>query len=311
MRWRKVVPTALGIGALAALTYGVAYERNRWTLRRYDVPVLALDAEPLRVLHLSDLHLLPHQRRKQAWIRSLAALDPDLVVVTGDLLGSADALAAVNDALTPLFDYPGAFTFGNSDYFGPVLKSPLAYVSASAHSKQGEQMPSKELSAMLTAAGWLDLNNHRTTIKAGGRAVEVSGVDDPHLERDGYLRVAGPVVESADVHIGLLHAPEPRLIDNFSDDGFELILAGHTHGGQVCIPGYGAIVTNSGIDRDKVKGLHRWRGDSWLHVSAGLGTSPKAPIRFACPPEASLLTLVSAPESRDPAITTVGRVRAS
>ena len=76
-------------------------------------------------------------------------------------------------------------------------------------------------------------------------------------------------------------------------DGFSLLLAGHTHGGQVCVPGVGALVTNCGLDRRMAKGLHRWPGTpAWLHVSAGLGTHPTAPIRFACRPEASLLTLI-------------------
>jgi predicted MPP superfamily phosphohydrolase len=83
------------------------------------------------------------------------------------------------------------------------------------------------------------------------------------------------------------------VLDAMAADGFELLLAGHTHGGQVCVPLVGALVTNCGLDRRMAKGLHRWPGSgAWLHVSAGLGTSPTAPVRFACPPEASLLTLV-------------------
>ena len=71
-------------------------------------------------------------------------------------------------------------------------------------------------------------------------------------------------------------------------DGFDLLLAGHTHGGQVCVPGFGALVTNCGLPRSMAKGLHRWPGsDAWLHVSAGLGTHPTAPVRFACRPEAT------------------------
>ena len=93
---------------------------------------------------------------------------------------------------------------------------------------------------------------------------------------------------------GIAHAPEPRVIDAYTADGVELLLAGHTHGGQVCLPGFGPIVTNCGIDRARARGLSRYGSagnEAWLHVSAGIGTSPYAPIRFACRPEATLLTL--------------------
>jgi predicted MPP superfamily phosphohydrolase len=104
--------------------------------------------------------------------------------------------------------------------------------------------------------------------------------------------VAGRVDASADVHIGVTHSPEPRILDGMASDGFTLLLAGHTHGGQVCVPGVGALVTNCGLDRRMAKGLHRWSAGAWLHVSAGLGTHPTAPVRFACRPEATMLTLV-------------------
>jgi len=119
----------------------------------------------------------------------------------------------------------------------------------------------------------------------------MAGTDDPHLGRDRYGRVAGPADPSAGLRLGVTHSPEPRILDAFAADGYELVLAGHTHGGQLRLPGIGAIVTNCGIDRGRVRWLSRW-DDSWLHVSAGLGTSPYAPVRFCCPPEATLLKLV-------------------
>ena len=95
------------------------------------------------------------------------------------------------------------------------------------------------------------------------------------------------------VRLGLTHSPEPRVLDAMAADGFDLLLAGHTHGGQVGVPGVGALVTNCGLDRRMARGLHRWPDSTaWLHVSAGLGTHPTAPVRFACRPEATLLTLV-------------------
>lgn len=288
----RLTASTAALGA-ATLAYASLVERNLFTLRRYDVPVLPADAEPLRILHLSDLHMTPNQDRKQRWVASLAALDPDLVVVTGDNMAHPDAVPGVLRALQPLLDYPGAFVFGSNDYTGPVWKNPFSYFLPDREYRDGAALPYEELRSVFTSAGWADLNNARTTLKAGGRLVELAGVDDPHIEQDDYSLVAGAVSEAADLSLALTHSPEPRVLDEMAADGFDLMLAGHTHGGQVCVPGVGALVTNCGLPRSMAKGLHRWPGsDSWLHVSAGLGTHPTAPVRFACPPEASILTLI-------------------
>jgi uncharacterized protein len=295
MRKRTVLRLAAGTAALGAATlaYASLIERNMFTLRRFDVPLLAPDAEPLRILHLSDLHMMPGQRRKQAWVASLAATDPDLVLVTGDNLAHPDAVPGALRALQPLLDYPGAFVFGSNDYTGPVWKNPLRYFRSDREYLQGVDLPFEDLREVLVGAGWADLNNARTAVKAGGRLVELVGVDDPHIERDDYSLVAGPVSAEADVSVGLAHSPESRVLDDMATDGFDLLLAGHTHGGQVCVPFVGALVTNCDLDRSMARGLHRWpESEAWLHVSAGIGTHPTAPVRFACPPEASLLTLI-------------------
>lgn len=290
MRWSRILAGGVALGA-ATLAYASLVERNLFTLRRFDVPVLDEAAEPLRILHISDLHLTPGQRRKQDWVASLAGTDPDLVIVTGDNLAHPLAVPAALRALGPLLDYPGAFVFGSNDYRGPKLKNPLGYFDRDRPYEQGVELPWPQLRDALVAAGWANLNNARTTLKAGGRSIELAGVDDPHIAQDAYQ--SSPVDPSSDVHLALTHSPEPRVLNAFAADGFALMLAGHTHGGQVCVPGYGALVTNCGLPTKLAKGLHRWPGfDSWLHVSAGLGTSPTAPIRFACLPEASILTLV-------------------
>ena len=295
MRTRTALRLA-GTGVLlggGTLGYAALVERNLFTLRRYDVPVLAPDAEPLRVLHLSDLHMMPGQRRKQDWVAALVATDPDLVVTTGDNLAHPDAVPAVQRALAPLLELPGAFVFGSNDYRGPVFKNPFTYFFDNRPYRQGVDLPTEELRDALTGAGWLDLNNARTVLKAGGRTVELVGVDDPHVARDDYAAVTGPATGDADVHLGLTHSPEPEILHRMAADGLDLLLAGHTHGGQVRVPGVGALVTNCGLDRRMARGLHRWPGSAaWLHVSAGLGTHPTAPVRFACRPEASLLTLI-------------------
>jgi predicted MPP superfamily phosphohydrolase len=95
--------------------------------------------------------------------------------------------------------------------------------------------------------------------------------------------------------VGVTHAPYCHVLDGFVADGATLLLAGHTHGGQICLPNGRPIVTNCDLPQELARGLHRYpegaEGKSWLHVSAGLGTSPYSPVRIFCRPEATLLEL--------------------
>jgi predicted MPP superfamily phosphohydrolase len=300
VRWFTAVPTAAVATGAAVTAYASLYERTRWTLRRFDVPVLAPGSAPLSILQLSDLHMTAGQRSKQQWIRSLAALQPDLVIDTGDNLAGFDAVGPTLGALEPLLDLPGAFVMGSNDYYAPRPKNPLKYFQKNHKRVHGEKLPWGDLRDGLEKRGWIDLTNARGELTVDGRRIVFAGVDDPHLRLDRYDRVAGPADRGADLRIGLSHSPEPRVLDRFATDGYDLLLCGHTHGGQLRVPFYGALVTNCGIDRERARWLHRWAAPTpqrpagtWLHVSAGLGTSPYAPVRFACPPEATLLTLTA------------------
>jgi predicted MPP superfamily phosphohydrolase len=290
--------TVLGIG------YASVIERNAFVVRAVTMPVLTPGSSPLRVLHLSDIHMRPTQRYKQAWLRELARLDPDLVVNTGDNLAHPKAVPAVVQALGDLLSVPGVFVFGSNDYFGPRLKNPANYLAKPTHRVHGVPLPWQDLRAAFTERGWLDLTHNRREFEVAGLRIGAAGVDDPHIDRDRYDTIAGPASPAANLRLGLTHSPEPRVLDRFAADGYQLVMAGHTHGGQLCLPFYGALVTNSGLDRSRVKGASRWGANMQLHVSAGIGTSPFAPLRFCCRPEATLLTLVAAPTGgRDSAST--------
>jgi len=296
MSAQLAVPVGVGAGVAVGVTaYAWAVERKAFRLRRVDVPVLPVGSPALRVLHLSDLHATAGQPWKVDWVRRLADLEPDLVVDTGDNLGGADGVGPALDALGPLLERPGAFVPGSNDWFGPRPKNPARYLLPDTGRRfHGEPLPWGELRSAFTDSGWLDLTHRRTSLSLRGLTVELAGVSDAHLQADHYERVAGPVDPAADVALGLSHTPEPRVLDGFAADGFALVLSGHTHGGQLRVPGFGALVTNCGLDRRRARGLSRWSEGTWLHVSAGLGTSRYAPVRFACPPEATLLTLVAA-----------------
>ena len=308
--WARAALGVVGAGA-GTVAYAAGIERRHWTLREATLPVLPPGTRPLKVLHVSDLHMTPGQRSKQRWVAGLADLEPDLVVDTGDNLAHVKAVPAVLAAFEPLLSLPGLFVFGSNDYFGPTFKNPARYLVRSWQKRvHGGTLPWRDLRAALIERGWLDATHARLTIDVAGVTVAVAGVDDPHIKRDRYDLVAGPPDPTATLKLGLTHSPEPRVLDAFAADGYDLVLAGHTHGGQLCLPFYGAIVTNCGIDRSRARGASRWGTHMRLHVSAGLGTSPYAPARFCCPPEASLLTLVARPETADAAPTTPAKASA-
>lgn len=295
--------TGAGATAGAALTAYALWEARQYTLRRVEVPVLPASARPVKVLHLSDIHMTPGQRRKQEWLNGLALLRPDLVVNTGDNLAHRDAVPVVTASLGALLDVPGVFVLGSNDYFEPSVRNPLRYVlpDDGRRSTHTPKLPWPALRDAFAAAGWADLTNRRDTVKVGDLTFAFAGVDDPHLGYDRLGDVAGPADAHADVRLGVAHAPYLRVLDRFAEDGYDAVLAGHTHGGQVCLPGLGALTTNCDLEPARAKGLHRHPaasrpgdpGSSWLHVSAGVGTSPYARIRVACRPEATLLTLTS------------------
>lgn len=294
--------TAVGVAGIA---YAAGFEARSFRLRRLTVPVLPHGMRPLRVLQVSDIHMVSGQRKKRAWLQSLAGLRPDFVVNTGDNLSDPEGVPETLDALGPLMEYPGVYVFGSNDYYGPTLRNPARYLLEKSQGKHGlngnaaavgvVHNPWEDLRAAFDAAGWVGLTNTRGRLKLEGYELAFTGLDDPHIKRDRYEKVAGGPEKDADLSLAIVHAPYLRALDAFTRDNYPLILAGHTHGGQLRIPFYGALVTNCDLDTDRARGLSTYEAGghvSYLHVSAGCGTSRYTPVRFACPPEATLLTLV-------------------
>lgn len=273
------------------LSYAL-WEARQYTLRSVTVPVLPRPGQ-LRILHLSDLHLTARTEHRVRWVAGLSALEPDLVVVTGDFLSSPEGVDRVGPALGGLLDVPGVFVLGSNDYFAAKPINPAKYVRGpSKKYRKATRLDTPRMLKTLTAGGWAPLNNDTAAMEISGFKLAFAGTGDAHHGLDRYETVAHTWPADADVRIGVTHAPYLRVLDAMTDDGADLLFAGHTHGGQVCRPDGLALVTNCDIDPARAKGLSR-HGDAWLHVSAGLGTNPYTPIRVACRPEATLLTLTA------------------
>lgn len=299
-----------GLGALAAgaAAWGALVERENFRVRRDTLPVLDPGSEPIRVLHLSDLHIAPWHSSTIAWVRELVELRPDVIVGTGDFLGHTDGLSALTEALMPFRGIPGVVTHGSNDRVEPRIKNPFSYVlkpSTPESHHEGSLMDFAGLQELYRTLGWTEIDNGVAHMTVRGSALEWVGVGDAHYGLDDLPRIPGLLDEAREgadsastslTTLGVTHAPYSRVLNTLQNHGAEVIFAGHTHGGQVCLPGGHALTTNCDLPRSMASGVHvRTHAGkaTYLEVSAGLGTSIYAPIRLFCPPEAVLVTLVA------------------
>lgn len=314
LRATGALAAAAATAGAAAATYGTLVEQHWYRLRRVRVPgaLRSPTPRPLRILHVSDLHLDPPQAERVEFLERLGDHDVDLAVATGDLLGSEHAEDATVDALAPLTadGTPGLVVLGSHDLFAPTPKSPLSYFTRPEMRVHGPPLNTGRLVRGLSGRGWTVLRDDATVVDTPLGRIAAGGIDDPHLSETVLPRMADvhpdgepPEGRGADgsprdcpeghlLHLGLTHAPYRTALDLLVDADHDLLLAGHTHGGQVRIPVVGALTTNCDLPRYRARGLSRWRG-AWLHVSPGLGTSPFAPFRFACRPEATILEVTA------------------
>ena len=292
--WLLLATAVLGSIALWSMTIS----RWRFAIVRSEAAVLPAGSQSIRVLHISDIHMAPWQKRKQRFISRLIAEKPDLVVNTGDNLGHKNVVDETIAALNPLLHVPGVFVNGSNDYFAPRFKSPLAYLFKPLTPKQERPLDTAKLTGEFEANAWRNLNNTHSSLTVNDVKIAFLGVDDAHLNLDDLdsLEQTAAVRAKADLVIGVTHAPYRRVIEAMAENDVGILFAGHTHGGQVRFPFIGALTTNSDLPNKHAKGLSAWSFDKrvmLLSVCAGLGNSIFAPIRWFNRPEVRLITLVA------------------
>jgi predicted MPP superfamily phosphohydrolase len=285
----QIVAAIAGGGALCVL-YGVFVERRWFRLRRYRLAILPTDGpEAVTILHLSDLHFVRNDAKKA---RFLASLPPaDVTVVTGDFLAEPEAVERTVEAVRPTQGRLASwFVLGSNDYFVPVPLNYTAYFRRRRKPRRPPPGRGDDLARLLVADGWHDLTNSRHEVALDGLPIELLGLDDAHIRWQDYR----PAPRRAPERFGVAVMHSPDSAPEAAALGYDLVVAGHTHGGQVRLPFVGALITNSSMPRRLVSGLIRM-GSATLHTSPGLGTSKFAPFRFLCRPEATLLELSRSP----------------
>ncbi len=284
---RRLVASGAALGA-AGLAYALTEARS-FRLQEHRLPIRP-GAPRVTVLHLSDIHLKERDRAKTRWLASLPerlGITPDLVFATGDLIEDPTGIDPLVDALGRLEATWGRwYVLGSHDYLHSTFPGFLKYFTGNRDVTRTRPADTPRLEHALAAAGWRPLTNTSEVVDTAAGRIRLSGVDDPYIHRDD-TRHLGRRPDDV-LAIGLMHAPE--VVSEYVLRGYDLVLAGHTHGGQVRVPLAGAVVTNSALPAALAAGPRRV-GSSWLHVSPGLAQGKFVPLRFNCPPEATLLTL--------------------
>ncbi len=250
---------------------------------------MAAKCPRLSVLHVSDTHMKAGDRTLQRFLERVPdelGAAPDLVLATGDFVENDEAIDPLVETLGRLDARLGRFyVLGSHDYYQSRFHAYTKYFTG-RRPVNTDPADTERLEMGLREKGWRSLVNSSETLDVAGDVVRLTGVDDPYIKRHRTEHISREPGDA--VAIGLMHAPD--LVSEFSLAGFDLVLAGHTHGGQVRVPLVGAVVTNCTIPAALAGGLSRV-GATWLHVSPGLGTGRFSPIRFNCPPEVTLLLL--------------------
>ena len=278
---------------IAALALGgaIAYPflETRWYRVNRLSAIVDRPIPPLRVLHISDTHLVGRDRALLRFLHRLPAKvgEIDIVAATGDLIEDNSGIGPITTALNNLqARIARCYVLGSHDYYQARFQSYLKYFRNKELPVNAPHADTAELERRLTEAGWISLTNRTEVVNSPDGGIRLSGVDDPFLGRHSTTHISRAAGET--LAIGLAHSPD--VVSEWLLNGFDLVLSGHTHAGQVRVPGIGALVTNSALPASLAGGLHRI-GNAWLHVSPGLGTGRFAPIRFNCRPEVTVLEI--------------------
>lgn len=239
----------------------------------------------LRILHLSDLHLSHPESHKIDFLRKATEAPYDLVVITGDIFENYSGLEYASRILARQPRLGAYAVLGNHDYYDyTMIHRTVGRVFRRWRSPK-EKRNVKPIISALESAGIKVLQNSSITLPE--EKIHIVGIDYPGI-RDEHLHRLVSTAPDDHLKLTLMHMPER--LDRLHKAGVHIAFGGHTHGGQVRMPFYGALITNSDLPRHEASGLI-WRGATAIHVSRGVGADPRTNFRLFCPPHGSVIEL--------------------
>ena len=262
--WGDRVLFATATVGITLLAYGRWIEPRRVEITRVAVPALAADAAPIRIIHLSDIHTPTNLAAQRRLASLVAPLDPDVIAFTGDGVNARNALPAFRGTMRELAAIAPTYGVrGNTDRVAI-----------------GETKP-------FEGTGVREAGVHAESLVVRGTRLRLLGAS---AESNRGMASALRRSSSGDaVVVVLSHSPD--YATDFIEWGADIVLAGHTHGGQVALPRYGAIWTASNFGKRYERGLYAIDG-GWLYINRGIGMERKLPkIRIGARPEITLIEL--------------------
>ena len=277
------------LGSLAVGAYGVFIEPYRLRVRRVRLPLLSphTPGVAIRILHITDLHMRSGDKRRVRMLQQLACLEPDLLLLTGDLIhGGRDPDAEIEtvlEALAPIRARHGAYAvLGNHDH---VRRHRIKSWFGQPHRFHDTTQLVRTLESQRVRV----LTNTHANVTVNGQPLTLFGVDDPFTWLDDIRRATTGAPRDT---TRLLLAHTPDVVRTLDTERFDLILCGHTHGGQVRLAESIVWHTNTRVPLPRNAGLMQV-GGHLIYCSAGVGVS-MLPIRLNCPPEVGWIELVAA-----------------
>lgn len=294
MNWieKSFTPKKMGFftGAALALGYAVYYYASRIESRRYQFEKLRINTagggkKLLKVLHLSDLHLSAPETHKIDFLQSITDADYDLVFLTGDIF---EDLSGIQYASKLLARQPrlGAYAvLGNHEYYAYTMLQRTIGRLSKRHRHPKSMRDVTPVIDGLERVGIRVLRDEAVSLSR--EEIHIVGIDYPNIAEEKLTELVNDVPDNY-LKLGLMHVPEN--MSYMSRAGFHVVFMGHTHGGQVRIPGLGALTSNSELPRSQASGLI-WRDQTAFHISRGLGADPRTNFRLFCPPAATLIEI--------------------